>query len=152
MFRARGRTRVLVRSLTQGEEDWLCWCLLAARGPFLFLDRALLGYGVHEHAATTAVARSRIQHLYALLELKIALFARSDSGWHGLRVLFSIFESLRMVLVEYLVGPGGEQCAAAQEWTGWGRWWGWRSWCRCPTAGSAGPAERCLPGPSLQAT
>jgi glycosyltransferase involved in cell wall biosynthesis len=53
-------------------EDWLCWCLLAAWGPFLFLDQPLVGYRVHEHA----VARSRLRHLYALLELKIALFAR----------------------------------------------------------------------------
>lgn len=86
-------------------EDWLCWCLLAARGPFLFLDQPLVGYRVHEHAATAAVARSRIRHLYALLEFKIALFARCESGWHGLRVLCSVLESLRMVLVEYLWDP-----------------------------------------------
>ena len=86
-------------------EDWLCWCLLAAKGPFLFLDRPLVGYRVHEHAATTAIARSRIRHLYALLELKIALFARCESGWHGLRVLCSVLESLRQILVEYLWEP-----------------------------------------------
>jgi glycosyltransferase involved in cell wall biosynthesis len=77
-------------------EDWLCWCLLAARGPFLFLDQPLVGYRVHEHASTAAVARSRIRHLYALLEFKIALFARCESGWHGLRVRLSVLESLRL--------------------------------------------------------
>jgi hypothetical protein len=86
-------------------EDWLCWCLLAARGPFLFLDQPLVGYRVHEHTSTAAVARSRIRHLYALLEFKIALFARCESGWHGLRVLFSVLESLRLLLVEYLWDP-----------------------------------------------
>jgi len=86
-------------------EDWLCWCLLAARGPFLFLDRPLVGYRVHEHASTTAIARSRIRHLYALLEFKIALFARCESSLHGLRVFCSVLESLRMLLVEYLWDP-----------------------------------------------
>ena len=60
---------------------------------------------MHEHASTTAIARSRIRHLYALLEFKIALFARSESSLHGLRVLFSVLESLRLLLVEYLWDP-----------------------------------------------
>jgi glycosyltransferase involved in cell wall biosynthesis len=86
-------------------EDWVCWSLLAARGPFLYLDQPLVGYRVHGSSATSAMEKGKLPHLYALLEYKLVLLARSESGTHACRVLFSLLETMRLLLVEYIWDP-----------------------------------------------
>ncbi|MCT0209012.1 glycosyltransferase family 2 protein [Synechococcus sp. CS-1332] len=86
-------------------EDWLCWSLLAAKGYFIYLDQPLVGYRVHGHSATSSMVKGKLRHLYALLEYKLVLLARSESGIHALRVLFSLLETIRLLLVEYLWDP-----------------------------------------------
>jgi hypothetical protein len=102
-------------------EDWLCWCLLAAKGKYLYLDQPLTAYRVHpasKTAALTGGGRSnhsiasqtamKLHQLYVALEFKLVLLARSESSLHGLRVLGSIFEDLRKILILYLWNPGSD--------------------------------------------
>ncbi|AFY29408.1 glycosyltransferase family 2 protein [Cyanobium gracile] len=86
-------------------EDWLCWSLLAAKGFFLYLDRPLVGYRVHGNAATASIEKGKLNHLYALLEYKIVLLVRSESALHACRVLCSLLETIRLLMVEYLWQP-----------------------------------------------
>ncbi len=86
-------------------EDWVCWSLLAERGTFLYIDQPLVGYRVHGSSATSSVEKGKLPHLYALLEYKLVLLARSESGVHACRVLFSLLETMRLLLVEYLWDP-----------------------------------------------
>ena len=86
-------------------EDWLCWSLLAAKGFFLYLDRPLVGYRVHGNAATASIEKGKLHHLYALLEYKIVLLVRSESALHACRVLCSLLETIRLLMVEYLWQP-----------------------------------------------
>ncbi len=90
-----------------GYGDWLCWSLLAQRGSFCFLDQRLTGYRAHEKSKSSAFSRNDLRRLYALLEFKLALLARSESLPHSIRVLFSTLETLRLILVEYLWDPAG---------------------------------------------
>ena len=48
----------------------------------------------------------RLRKLYAGLEYKMVLLARSDTWTHGLRVTGSIAEDLRLILIAYLWNPG----------------------------------------------
>jgi len=86
-------------------EDWVCWSLLASRGKFLYLDQPLVGYRVHGGSATSSIEKGKLPHLYALLEYKLVLLARSESGAHACRVFFSLLETMRLLLVEYLWDP-----------------------------------------------
>jgi len=103
----------------QGVEDWLCWSLLASHGPFLFLPEPLTLYRVHPASITSRLTGSsskvrtvasmwqtRLRGIYAGLEFKLALLARSDSFPHSLRVSGSILEDLRQILIAYHWYPG----------------------------------------------
>lgn len=103
----------------QGVEDWLCWSLLASRGPFLFLPEPLTLYRVHPDSITSrltgssskvrtvaSMSQTRLRGIYAGLEFKLALLARSDSFPHSLRVAGSILEDLRQILMIHLWYPG----------------------------------------------
>ena len=105
----------------QGVEDWLCWSLLASQGPFLFLPEQLTLYRVHPTSITSRLTgssskvktvasmwQSRLRGIYAGLEFKLALLARSDSFPHSLRVTGSILEDLRQILIAYHWYPGGQ--------------------------------------------
>ena len=100
-------------------EDWLCWSLLAGKGRFLYLPEQLTFYRVHRDSVTSRITQSSIQtksvaalwevrlrKLYAGLEYKMVLLARSDTFPHGLRVMGSIVEDLRQILIAYLWNPG----------------------------------------------
>ena len=103
----------------QGVEDWLCWSLLAGQGRFLYLPEQLTLYRVHLYSITSRLTQSsiktksvaalwevRLRKLYAGLEYKMVLLARSDTWTHGLRVTGSIAEDLRLILIAYLWNPG----------------------------------------------
>ena len=103
----------------QGVEDWLCWSLLAGKGRFLYLPEQLTLYRVHLYSITSRLTQSsiktksvaalwevRLRKLYAGLEYKMVLLARSDTWTHGLRVTGSIAEDLRLILIAYLWNPG----------------------------------------------
>jgi len=105
----------------QGVEDWLCWSLLASQGPFLFLPEQLTLYRVHPASITSRLTgssskvktvasmwQSRLRGIYAGLEFKLALLARSDSFPHSLRVTGSILEDLRQILIAYHWYPGSQ--------------------------------------------
>lgn len=107
-------------------EDWLCWCLLAAKGDFLFLDHPLTTYRVHGTSKTSALTHGgdvslsiaqqtskKLRQLYVNLEFKLVLLARSESSLHGLRVLGSIGEDLRLIVISYLWNPGCEPNSTA---------------------------------------
>jgi glycosyltransferase involved in cell wall biosynthesis len=100
-------------------EDWLCWSLLAGKGRFLYLPEQLTLYRVHRDSITSRLTQSaikvksvaslwevRLRKLYAGLEFKMVLLARSDTFLHGLRVMGSIVEDLRQILIAYLWNPG----------------------------------------------
>jgi hypothetical protein len=100
-------------------EDWLCWCLLAAKGDYLYLDQPLTAYRVHPASKTAlltggarqspSIARqsaTKLHQLYVGLEFKLVLLARSESSLHGLRVLGSILEDLRRIVICYMLDPG----------------------------------------------
>lgn len=103
----------------KGVEDWLCWSLLSGRGQFCYLSEQLTIYRVHRDSVTSRITQPsikaksvaalwgvRLRKLYADLEFKMVLLARSDSFLHGLRVLGSIAEDLRLILIAYLWNPG----------------------------------------------
>jgi len=90
-----------------GFGDWLCWSLLSQRGRFLYLDQPLTGYRVHPGSKTTAFARHKLRRLFALLEFKLALLARSEQPVLAARVFLSLCETLRVMVVEYLWDPAG---------------------------------------------
>lgn len=105
----------------QGVEDWLCWSLLASQGQFLYLPEPLTLYRVHPSSITArltgsslkvksiaAMWQSRLRVIYAGLEFKLALLARSDSFPHSLRVAGSILEDLRQILIAYHWYPGSQ--------------------------------------------
>ena len=105
----------------QGVEDWLCWSLLASKGPFLFLPDQLTLYRVHPASITSRLTGSsskvktvaymwqaRLRGIYAGLEYKLALLARSNSFPHSLRVVGSILEDLRQILIAYHWYPGSQ--------------------------------------------
>ena len=100
-------------------EDWLCWSLLAGKGRFLYLPEQLTFYRVHRDSVTSRITQSSIQtksvaalwevrlrKLYAGLEFKMVLLSRSDRFLHSLRVMGSIAEDLRLILIAYLWNPG----------------------------------------------
>jgi len=110
----------------QDVEDWLCWSLLAGTGRFLYLPEKLTRYRVHRDSVTSRITQSsiktksvaalwevRLRKLYAGLEFKMVLLARSDSFAHGLRVMGSIAEDLRLILIAYLWNPGSNQDSSA---------------------------------------
>jgi glycosyltransferase involved in cell wall biosynthesis len=103
----------------QGVEDWLCWSLLAGQGRFLYLPEQLTLYRIHLYSITSRLTQSsiktksvaalwevRLRKLYAGLEYKMVLLARSDTLTHSLRVTGSIAEDLRLILIAYLWNPG----------------------------------------------
>jgi glycosyltransferase involved in cell wall biosynthesis len=103
----------------QGVEDWLCWSLLAGKGRFLYLPEQLTLYRVHRDSLTSRLTQSavqaksvaalwevRLRKLYAGLEYKMVLLSRSDTFPHGLRVMGSIVEDLRQILIAYHWNPG----------------------------------------------
>jgi len=100
-------------------EDWLCWSLLAGKGRFLYLPDQLTLCRVHGGSITSRLTQSsvgtksvaslwavRLQKLYAGLEFKMVLLARSDTFLEGLRVAGSIAEDLCLILIAYLWNPG----------------------------------------------
>jgi hypothetical protein len=110
----------------QGVEDWLCWSLLAGKGPFLFLPDQLIFYRVHPGSITSRLTSSslkdktvatmwelRLRGIYAILEYKLVLLARSDSFIHSLRVAGSIMEDLRQILIGYHWNPGSDPNSTA---------------------------------------
>lgn len=90
-----------------GFGDWVCWSLLSQRGHFLYLDQALTAYRVHPQSKTTAFARHKLRRLSAMLEFKLALLSRLEEPLHSLRVLLSLGETIRQMIVEYLWDPAG---------------------------------------------
>jgi len=103
-------------------EDWLCWSLLAGKGRFLYLPEQLTLYRVHRDSVTSRITQSsmktksvaalwevRLRKLYAGLEFKLVLLARSDTFLHSLRVLGSVFEDFRQILIAYHWNPGPDQ-------------------------------------------
>jgi glycosyltransferase involved in cell wall biosynthesis len=86
-------------------EDWLCWCLLSAKGPFLNIRQPLTGYRVHENMVTATLANDRLRVLYSQLELKLVFFVRCESPWHALRILASLMETARLLMVHLLIDP-----------------------------------------------
>jgi glycosyltransferase involved in cell wall biosynthesis len=94
-------------NMVLGFGDWLCWSLLDQRGRFLYLDQPLTGYRVHPDSKTTAFARHKLRRLFALLEFKLALLARVEQPVLAVRVLLSLCETLRLMVVEYLWDPAG---------------------------------------------
>jgi glycosyltransferase involved in cell wall biosynthesis len=94
-------------TIVLGFGDWPCWSLLDQRGRFLYLDQPLTGYRVHPDSKTTAFARHKLRRLFALLEFKLALLARVEQPVLAARVLVSLCETLRLMVVEYLWDPAG---------------------------------------------
>lgn len=105
----------------KGVEDWLCWSLLSGRGRFLYLPQPLTLYRVHPDSITShltllsgqsksvaALWEVRLRKIYAKLEYKMVLLARSDSFRHSLRVLGAIAEDLRQILIAYHWNPGAD--------------------------------------------
>ncbi|MCS5697541.1 glycosyltransferase family 2 protein [Cyanobium sp. FGCU-52] len=88
-------------------EDWLCWALLGEDGPFLFLEEILVRYRAHSASFTSILIQRRLDQHFALLEFKLALLARCRSTSHALRVLFSLAETLRQLIVIYMGDPSG---------------------------------------------
>lgn len=88
-----------------GFGDWFTWSLLAEHGKYLFLAEELTFYRVHESSKTDGFSRNRTKRLFALLEYKLSLLTRTESGLHAIRVLFSTIETLRLIVVEYLWDP-----------------------------------------------
>lgn len=110
----------------QGVDDWLCWSLLSGQGPFLFLPEQLTWYRVHPASITSRLTGSsvkvksvaslwevKLRRIYAALEFKLVLLARSDSFLHSLRVAGSIMEDLRQILIAYHWNPGSNPNSAA---------------------------------------
>ncbi len=56
--------------------------------------------------SVAALWEVRLRKLYAGLEFKLVLLARSDRFLHSLRVMGSIAEDLRLILIAYLWNPG----------------------------------------------
>ena len=92
-----------------------CWRERA----FLYLPDQLTLYRVHGGPITSRPTQSsvgtqsvallwavRLRKLYAGLEFKMILLARSDTFMEGLRVAGSIAEDLRLILIAYLWIPG----------------------------------------------
>lgn len=111
------RIRFAFIPAAMGYPDWLCWCLLAATGPFLFLPERLTLYRVHSasHTASLSVVGEtlpaaedfarRLKARYAKLEFLLVLLVRSESWPHGLRVLAALLEQLRLILLDYTWDP-----------------------------------------------
>lgn len=111
------RIRFAFIPAAMGYPDYLCWCLLAATGPFLFLPERLTAYRVHSDSHTSSLSvygetlsaaayfGRRLKARYAMLELLLVLLVRSESWPHGLRVLAAALEQLRLILVDYLWDP-----------------------------------------------
>jgi glycosyltransferase involved in cell wall biosynthesis len=70
-------------------EDWLCWNLLAHQGFFLFLDEPLTLYRMHSASASAGVHAGTVKDLYATLEMKVALFAKSKNSREAAAALWS---------------------------------------------------------------
>lgn len=86
-------------------QDWLCWCLLSAKGPFLHISQPLTGYRVHQNMVTSGVAKNKLRALYSKLEFTLVLFARCESPWAALRILASLMETVRQLMVYLLIDP-----------------------------------------------
>lgn len=86
-------------------EDWVCWALLSAAGKFYFIPEPMTGYRVHGSQSTSALARGRINHLYALLEMKHILLVRSQTSWHSMRVFCSLIRTFLEISRAYTYFP-----------------------------------------------
>jgi glycosyltransferase involved in cell wall biosynthesis len=86
-------------------EDWVCWALLSAAGKFYFIPEPMTGYRVHSNQFTSTLARGRINHLYALLEMKHILFMRSQTSWHSVRVFCSLIRTFLEITRVYAYFP-----------------------------------------------
>lgn len=84
-------------------EDWLCWCLLAQRGRFLYLDSPLTCYRVHAASTTSSMDKEtyKLIRLHAKLESTLVLLARSRIGPYSIGVIFSVWNCLKKMLEEY---------------------------------------------------
>ncbi|WP_216901909.1 glycosyltransferase [Synechococcus sp. CCY 9618] len=82
-------------------EDLLCWCLLAGKGRFLYLDLALTGYRVHSANTTSAIDANRLIRLHAILECRLALLTKTGWNPHCFRLAASVLNSLREMIQEY---------------------------------------------------
>jgi glycosyltransferase involved in cell wall biosynthesis len=91
-----------------GFGDWFTWSLLSDHGSFLFLPDQLTIYRVHADSKTDRFSKSKLRRLFALLEYKLSLLARTSSSSHAVRVLFSTIETLRLILIEYLWDPADQ--------------------------------------------
>jgi len=104
-------------SAVRGFPDFACWCLLAAEGQFLFLDKPLTCYRAHGDSHTSSLSvyglnlsvpecyARKIKYRYALLEMLMMVLVRSESVWHSLRVLAAMLENLRLLMICYLWDP-----------------------------------------------
>jgi hypothetical protein len=61
-------------------EDWACWIMLSKHGSFVFLPEQLVLYRYHDAGATARLLRNRLEGLYSLLELQLALSVKSAAG------------------------------------------------------------------------
>jgi glycosyltransferase involved in cell wall biosynthesis len=81
-------------------EDWACWLMLSRLGPFVFLNEPLTAYRLHEKGATAKILRSRLEHLYSVLEMQLALVTRShgimERSWWLLRSIRTLIRLLRI--------------------------------------------------------
>lgn len=84
-------------------EDWLCWCLLAERGKFIYLNIPLTCYRVHAASATSSMDKEThtMIRLYAKLESTLVLLARSKTSRYSFGVLLSIYSCLARMVEEY---------------------------------------------------
>lgn len=111
------RIRFAFIPAAMGYPDWLCWCLLAEHGLFLFLPERLTHYRVHGGSQTSSLSvygetlsapvyfARRLKQRYATLEFLLVLLVRSPSWPHGLRVLAAALEQLRLILLDYMWDP-----------------------------------------------
>lgn len=88
-------------------EDWLCWCLLAAHGKFVFIPEQLTFYRLHDRSATASVIQNKLKQDYSLLEMKLALVVKSESLSHSLKCLLSACSTLLQLLLYYTKPESG---------------------------------------------
>lgn len=82
-------------------EDWLCWCLLADKGEFLYLDCALTGYRVHPANTTGTIDANQLIRLHAVLEFRLALLAKMPFTLHSFSVGIHVLKGLKEMIREY---------------------------------------------------
>jgi len=104
-------------------EDWLCWCLLARRGRFIYLDEPLIKYREHAASATGNVARSKLVEHHARLEMQLTLAAKAASLMEAIGALRAAFRSVLALVYHYGRGhqPHGQAISN-------GRFYRWLAW------------------------